>query len=112
MSDCQQGPGGGNGQGERRNAGPGLLVGRPFGIPVYVSLSWFVVAALITVAFEPAVREQLDSGAPLSYVVAFTFAVLLYASVLVHELSHSIVARHLGLLHEAVAQHDMVHALA
>ncbi|WP_267594603.1 site-2 protease family protein [Carbonactinospora thermoautotrophica] len=99
MSDSQRDPGHGNSQGDdgQRNAGTGLLIGRPFGIPVYVSPSWFIVAALITVAFEPAVREQLGSGAPFSYLVAFTFAVLLYASVLVHELSHSVVARCLGL---------------
>ncbi|MQA95314.1 MAG: site-2 protease family protein [Streptosporangiales bacterium] len=71
-------------------------MGRPFGIPVYVSWTWFVVAGLITWWYEPVVGRRLDIG-PLAYLVAFLFAVLLYVSVLVHELSHSLVARRFGL---------------
>ncbi|MFC7327222.1 site-2 protease family protein [Marinactinospora rubrisoli] len=71
-------------------------MGRPFGIPVYVSPSWLLIAAVITVLYEPVVEGALALG-PLSYLVAFVFAVLLYASVLVHELAHSVVARLYGL---------------
>lgn len=75
----------------------GILIGRPFGIPVLVSPSWFVVAALITYVFRPTVQEQVPTiGAAGSWLVAFTFAVLLYASVLVHELCHSVTALRLG----------------
>ncbi|ASU86207.1 site-2 protease family protein [Nocardiopsis gilva YIM 90087] len=74
----------------------GLLMGRPFGIPVYVTPSWIVIAVIITVLYEPVVERTLVLGA-FSYVVAFVFAVLLYASVLVHELAHSVVARLYGL---------------
>lgn len=79
-------------------------MGRPFGIPVYVSPTWFLVAAIITVMFEPNVSDEV-AGAPLSYVVAFVFAVLLYASVLVHELSHAVVARLSGLPVRAITLH-------
>ncbi len=78
-------------------------MGRPFGIPVYVSPTWFVIAVVITVMFEPTVRPPVDR--PFSYLVAFTYAVLLYASVLVHELSHSIVARMFGLPVRAITLH-------
>ena len=78
-------------------------MGRPFGIPVYVSPTWFLIAILITVMFEPTVRPPLDR--PFSYVIAFAYAVLLYASVLVHELSHSIVARLFGLPVRAITLH-------
>ncbi len=74
------------------NRGPGLLIGRPFGVPVYVSPSWLVIAAIITVLYQPMVDRTLHLGYA-SYVVAFVFAVLLYASVLVHELAHAVTAR-------------------
>lgn len=69
---------------------------RPFGIPVYVSPSWLIIAAIITVLYQPMVDRVLLLG-HLSYLVAFVFAVLLYVSVLVHELAHSLVARAYGL---------------
>lgn len=68
-------------------------MGRPFGIPVYVSPTWFFIAALITWGYAPIVGYRLPDIGSMKYVVAFAFAVLLYLSVLVHELSHSIVAR-------------------
>ncbi|WP_046468194.1 site-2 protease family protein [Allosalinactinospora lopnorensis] len=71
---------------------PGMLMGRPFGIPVYVSPSWLIIAAIITVLYQPVVDRTLALG-PVSYLVAFVFAVLLYVSVLIHELAHSVVAR-------------------
>lgn len=72
-------------------------MGRPFGIPVYVSPTWLLVAAFITVFFAPMVESRLPGIGGGRYVVAFAFAVLLYASVFIHELSHSIVARVFGL---------------
>lgn len=72
---------------------PGLLMGRPFGIPVYVSPTWFFIAALITWGYAPIVGQQLPDIGGLRYAVSFAFAVLLYGSVLIHELSHSVVAR-------------------
>ncbi|HEY3682616.1 MAG TPA: site-2 protease family protein [Streptosporangiaceae bacterium] len=72
---------------------PGVLMGRPFGIPVYVSPTWFFIAALITWGYAPIVGYRLPEIGAMKYAVAFAFAVLLYVSVLVHELSHSIVAR-------------------
>lgn len=74
----------------------GLLMGRPLGVPVYVTPSWLVIAAFITVLYQPVVERSLALG-PASYLVAFVFAVLLYASVLVHELAHCVAARSYGL---------------
>ncbi|HEV7935788.1 MAG TPA: site-2 protease family protein [Actinomadura sp.] len=81
----------------------GLLMGRVLGIPVYVSPTWFIVAIVITWMFERPASEVVDR--PLSYLVAFTYAVLLYASVFVHELSHSAVARLFGLPVRAITLH-------
>ncbi|GAB3898545.1 site-2 protease family protein [Microbispora bryophytorum] len=76
----------------------GLRMGRPFGIPVYVSPTWLIVAAFITYSFQPVFAASLPGyGLVGSSVVALVFAVLLYASVLLHELAHCVVAKHYGL---------------
>ncbi|GII00033.1 peptidase M50 [Planobispora takensis] len=81
-----------------RQDNPGLRMGRPFGIPVYVSPTWFIVAAFITFTFQPAVVSRLpELSTGLSYLVALVFAVLLYVSVLLHELAHCVVAKMYGL---------------
>jgi Zn-dependent protease len=74
----------------------GLVLGRPWGVPIVLAPSWFIVAALITVLFAPAVESQLPGSGPWAYAIAALFAVLLYASVLIHELGHVAVARHYG----------------
>ncbi|MGH3327063.1 MAG: site-2 protease family protein [Streptomycetales bacterium] len=96
MSDDRDTPNEG-GRPFTREPGAGVLMGRPFGIPVYVTPTWFIVAVLITVAFAPIVESSLPGIGIWKYVVAFAFAVFLYLSVLVHELSHSVVAMRLGL---------------
>src|SRR5215469_13978125 len=79
-----------------REAGPGLRIARPFGIPVYISPYWFVIAGIFVVLYAHGyARSGISTN--LRYVVAAAFVVLLYASVLVHELSHSVVARAFGL---------------
>ncbi|MDR8409332.1 site-2 protease family protein [Nonomuraea sp. 3-1Str] len=76
----------------------GLRMGRPFGIPVYVSWTWFIIAAFITWMYGERVRDTLpELDAPAAYAVAFVFAVLLYVSVLLHELAHSVLAKAYGL---------------
>ncbi|MEV1171515.1 site-2 protease family protein [Nonomuraea sp. NPDC049784] len=76
----------------------GLRMGKPFGIPVYVSWSWFIVAVFITVMFGPRFRQMLpELGSTAAYAVALVFAVLLYVSVLLHELAHSVLAKWYGL---------------
>lgn len=67
------------------------------GVPVHVSPTWFIVAAVITIGFEPVIASRMPSLGNSSYLVSFAFAVLLYASVFLHELSHALVARWLGL---------------
>jgi Zn-dependent protease/CBS domain-containing protein len=74
----------------------GLRMGRPFGIPVYVSWTWFIIAGFITISFKEVFRLPGMSEAE-SYAVAFAFAVLLYLSVLLHELAHSVLAKWYGL---------------
>ncbi|MGC9537961.1 site-2 protease family protein [Streptomyces sp. UG1] len=70
----------------------GLLMGRPFGVPVYVAPSWFLVAALITWVFGGQLDRVLPELGAARYLVSLFFAVAFYASVLVHELAHTIAA--------------------
>jgi Zn-dependent protease/CBS domain-containing protein len=83
------------GDGKRKHPdgpGGGILMGRPFGVPVYVAPSWFLVAALITWVFGGQLDRVLPELGGLSYLVSLFFAVAFYASVLVHELAHTVVA--------------------
>ncbi|WP_406289641.1 site-2 protease family protein [Embleya sp. NBC_00896] len=75
----------------------GLLMGRPFGVPVYVAPTWFVIAAVITVLFAPTFESLFPDLGPWRFALSFGFAVLLYVSVLVHELAHAVTALRLGL---------------
>ncbi|WP_407553999.1 site-2 protease family protein [Streptomyces sp. Pv4-95] len=78
--------------GRRKGAGGGILMGRPFGVPVYVAPSWFLVAALITWVFGGQLERVLPELGGARYLVSLFFAVAFYASVLVHELAHTVAA--------------------
>lgn len=92
-------------QGAGRRPGPprlgALRIGRIAGVPIYVNLSWFIVAILIAVLFTQSLEQQApDLARDLgrwSYLAGLAFAILLYASVLVHEISHVLVAKRFGL---------------
>ena len=80
---------------KRRDAGPGIVLARPFGIPVYISPYWFVIAGVFIVIYARDLASTFHG--PTRFVIAAAFVVLLWLSVLVHELSHSLVARGYGL---------------
>jgi Zn-dependent protease len=69
------------------------MIARPFGVPVFVSPYWFLVAAVLVVLYSntDAIPATVH-GTVSRYLVAVAFVVLLYLSVLLHELSHSLVA--------------------
>jgi len=75
----------------QRTAEPGLVIARPFGIPVIISPYWFLIAGVFIFLYAHEWNSGLHGST--RYAVAAVFVVLLYASVLVHELSHSLVAR-------------------
>ena len=82
-------------QPQRREAGPGIVLARPFGIPVYISPYWFVIAGVFIFIYANDLASTLHGST--RFIVAAAFVVLLYVSVLIHELSHSLVARGYGL---------------
>ncbi|WP_236245456.1 site-2 protease family protein [Streptomyces sp. CC210A] len=72
--------------------GGGILMGRAFGVPIYVAPSWFLVAALITWVFGNQLDRVLPELGAARYLVSLFFAVAFYGSVLVHELAHTVAA--------------------
>jgi Zn-dependent protease/CBS domain-containing protein len=81
---------------QRGSRQSGFVVAKPFGIPVHVSPYWFIIAGVFIVIYANELSGSLQ-GTTTRYLVAAAFVVLLYVSVLVHELSHSLVARGYGL---------------
>jgi Zn-dependent protease/CBS domain-containing protein len=80
---------------QRRAGGPGIVIARPLGIPVYISPYWFVIAGVFILVYANELAATLHGDT--RFIVAAAFVVLLYLSVLIHELSHCVVARGYGL---------------
>jgi Zn-dependent protease len=75
-----------------------IRVGNLFGIPFYVAPSWFLVLGLVTWSYADGLAAQFPAwGGSLPWLLGFVAALLLFASVLVHELGHSFVAIRQGI---------------
>ncbi|MEB3199388.1 MAG: site-2 protease family protein [Synechococcaceae cyanobacterium] len=76
--------------------GEGWELLRIRGIPLRIHPTWFVILAIATLAFQEQYRSRFDLTAPLGdaglWLIAFATAILLFVSVLLHELGHSLVA--------------------
>jgi len=97
-------------QGRRWRAGgrhpQGVVVARLWGTPVVVAPSWIVGAAVVAFLYAPTARSNLtllprlalDSGSlsRLVVVVCAAMVVVLFGSVLLHELAHAWTARRSG----------------
>jgi Zn-dependent protease len=65
------------------------------GVPVLLMPSWFVFAAYLVVTGQSVLREEYGAGK--AFAVATALAVMLLASVVLHESGHCLVARAFGL---------------
>lgn len=81
-----------------RVPGAGLQIGRVLGVPIVVQPIWFLVVVVIAASFGPEIENQVPSLSHAgAYAVSLVFVLLLYGSVLVHEISHVAVAKALGM---------------
>jgi len=80
-----------------------IRIGKLFGIPFYVHPSWFLVLGLMTFSYGGYLTGIFPGLAgPLPWVLGFVAALMLFASVLAHELGHSFVAIRQGIEVKAI----------
>src|SRR6202171_1898317 len=78
----------------RMPVSPGLRIGRILGIPIYVHASWTIIFVLITMSLAMQFTQEHPQWTTLQrWSVGIATSLLFFASVLFHELSHSVVAR-------------------
>ena len=76
---------------------PSIRIGKIFGVPLEINLSWLVIFALVAFSLATAYFPKVpgaEGSAPWLYVVMGSLtALLFFASILAHELSHAVVTR-------------------
>src|SRR6202049_3351222 len=73
----------------------GLQIGSILGIPIYLHASWLLIFALITYSLgEQFTQSHPQWSTTQHWTVGVLTSLLFFASVLFHELSHSVVAMH------------------
>ncbi len=75
-----------------------IQIARLFGIRIGASWSWFVVFGVLIFVLSDYFQTVIEGGSPTeAYVVAVLAALLFFASIVLHELGHALVARRLGI---------------
>jgi Zn-dependent protease/predicted transcriptional regulator len=75
-----------------------IPLGRLFGIEVGLHYSWFLIALLITMSLSAQFQEShAEWGPGVIWTTALLTALLFFAALLTHELSHALVAKSRGL---------------
>lgn len=77
----------------------GFYIGKIFGINIHIDWSWILIFLLITWSLAAGLFPAWhpDWSLPLRVIVAVAASLLFFASILLHELSHSLVAKARGL---------------
>jgi Zn-dependent protease len=70
---------------------------RIFGIRVGVGISWFVMLFVFIIIVTPIFHKQLGGSRTIAYLVAVASVLSFFASLVLHELGHALVARRSGL---------------
>jgi len=75
-----------------------IRIGSLFGIPFYINPSWFLVLGLVSLSYGSGLAAQFPSlPGGLAWGLGLLTALLLFGSVLAHELGHSFVALKQGI---------------
>jgi Zn-dependent protease len=88
----------------RRDPGT-LRIGSLAGVDVLVRSSWLLIAVIIAVMVAPALEQVAPELGGLRYVAGLAFAVLLTLSLLVHEMSHALMAKRFGIPVRSITLH-------
>ena len=76
---------------------PSIRVGKIFGIPVEVNLSWIVVFALVSLtlatSYYPAIPQARGTATWVFGLLGAVTALLFFMSILAHALTHSLVTK-------------------
>src|SRR5246127_6003556 len=73
---------------------PGLRIGRILGIPIYLHASWVIIFVLITMSLAMQFTQEHPQWPSVQHwSVGVATSLLFFASVLFHELAHSVIAR-------------------
>jgi Zn-dependent protease len=76
----------------------GFRIIRVFGIDIRIHPSWFIILAVLVVSLATSVFPGVYHWSePAYWLVAVASALLLFVSVLIHELAHSLVAQRQGI---------------
>lgn len=80
-------------------------IGSIAGIDVLVRASWLLVAALIAYVIAPQIESTSPDLGALTYVAGLAFAILLTLSLLLHEVSHALMAKRFGIRVRSITIH-------
>jgi Zn-dependent protease len=69
-------------------------IGSLFAIPLYIDPLWFIILGLATLNFATSYQQL---GTTVSWTIGIVMALLLFTSVLLHELGHSLAAKSQGI---------------
>lgn len=73
----------------------GFRIGRILGIPIYLDLSWILIFGLISLSLSMQFAKEFANWGPVGpWGIGVLTSLLFFASVVFHELSHSVVAQH------------------
>lgn len=75
----------------------GWRVGTLFNIPLFIDNSWFLIVLLLTITGGLDESRIALVGPTGAWAIGFLYALLLFGSVLLHELGHSLVAQSQGI---------------
>ncbi|MGB3614219.1 MAG: site-2 protease family protein [Elainellaceae cyanobacterium] len=74
-----------------------IRVGNLFGIPFFINPSWFIVFGLVTLFYSSDLSAMFSLGGALPLLLGMLTALLMFSSVLLHELGHSAAAIRQGI---------------
>jgi Zn-dependent protease len=76
-------------------ARPGMRIGKILGIPIYLHSTWVIIFAAITYSLAMQFTQEHPTWNPAQqWTVGIFTSLLFFASLLFHELAHSVVAQH------------------